>query len=347
MEVRDIHPTQYGRLCPIHSPEGPNIGLVLHLASYAKIDKYGFITTPFQKVCHFVKNDGKAAINHITLTDVLDAKEKVVVPEKTVITEEIAKKLQKEIKTEDLEVRGFVLNEYEYIDAFQERGKVIAEANSPTDEFGNFKETRISARKEFEATTVYIKEVDYIDVSPKQIMSETTALVPFLEHDDATRALMGTVMMRQGVPLVRPEAPIVGTGMERVIGEGSGYVILAEEDGEVLGVDAKHISLLYASGQRKTYELLTFERSNRDMHIHQRPLVSSGDKIKAGDILADGQAIDNGELALGKNVLIAYMPWEGYNFEDALIMSSRVVENDLYTSVHIYEFIMDVRETKL
>lgn len=346
-EVRDVHPTQYGRICPIATPEGPNIGLVLHLASFAKVDKYGFIATPFRKVTHVVANDGKAAINRITLTELVDAKGNVVVEEKTLITPELAKKISEKVESKEIEIRGFLTLDYEYFDAYQERGLVIAEANSPFDEFGNFAETRISARKNSEATIEYVREVTHADVSPKQVMSESTSLVPFLEHDDATRAEMGTNMMRQAVPLVRAEAPVVGTGTERMIGEGSGYAVKSEEDGEIIGVDAKHISVLYKSGKKALYELRTFERSNHDMIIHQKPLVSTGEKVMAGDILADGQSIDNGELAIGRNLLVAYMPWGGYNFEDAIVISSRIMQDDYFTSVHINEYVMDVRETKL
>lgn len=346
-EVRDVHPTQYGRICPIATPEGPNIGLVLHLASFARVDRYGFIATPFRNVIHVVANDGKAAINRITLSALHDAKGNVLVEDKTLITAEIAKKLAEKYDSKDIEIRGFLTNDYEYFDAYQERGLVIAEANSPFDEFGNFAETRISARKNSEATIEYVREVTHVDVSPKQVMSESTSLVPFLEHDDATRAEMGTNMMRQAVPLVKAESPVVGTGTERMIGEGSGYAVKAEEDGEIIGVDAKHISVLYKSGKKALYELRTFERSNHDMIIHQKPLVSTGEKVFEGDILADGQSIDNGELALGRNLLVAYMPWGGYNFEDAIVISSRIMQDDYFTSVHINEYVMDVRETKL
>ncbi|MDP2104021.1 MAG: DNA-directed RNA polymerase subunit beta, partial [Candidatus Gracilibacteria bacterium] len=346
-EVRDVHPTQYGRICPIATPEGPNIGLVLHFSSYAKVDKHGFLTTPFRKIEHFVPNDGKSAINRITLSNIVDEKGKVLVEEKKLITKAQAELLKEKIKTPLIEVRGFLIADYEYFDAYSERQLVIAEANSEVDEFDNFRETRISARKNFEATTEYVREITHIDVSPKQIMSESTALIPFLEHDDATRAEMGTNMMRQAVPLVRAEAPVVGTGMERLIGEESGYVVKAREDGEVIGVDAKHISVLYKDGEKALYELRTFERSNHDMILHQKSLVSSGQKITKGMILADGQSVDHGELAIGKNLTVAYMPWEGYNFEDAIIINSRVMENDYFTSVHINEYVLDVRETKL
>ena len=346
-EVRDVHPTQYGRICPIATPEGPNIGLVLHFSSYARVDKYGFITTPFRIITHFVKVTENELVNRITFEDIKDAKGNVVVSEKTFITTEIAKEIIKNVKTDTIEVRGFLSNDHQYFDAYEERSLIIAEANTKTDEYGNFVDTRISARKASEATVAYVWEVTHIDISPKQVMSETTTLIPFLEHDDATRAEMGTNMMRQAVPLVRADSPIVGTGMERIIAEGSGYVIKAEDAGEVIGVDAKHISVIYANGKKITYPLRTFERSNHDMMLHQWARVVTGEKFESGHILADGQAIDNGELAVGQNLLVAYMPWEGYNYEDAIIISERLMQDDFYTSVHINEYTMDVRETKL
>ncbi len=346
-EVRDVHQTQYGRICPIATPEGPNIGLVLHLANFARIDKHGFITTPFRKIGHTAKNDGTSPIGRITLDDILDDKGNVVVAEKTKMDATHAKLLKDKVSAAEVEVRGYLTLDYEYFDAYQEREFVIAEANAKVDDEGNFAETRISARKNSEPTTEYVREITHMDISPKQTMSESTSLIPFLEHDDATRAEMGTNMMRQAVPLVRAESPVVGTGSERMIGEGSGYAIKAEEDGEIIGVDAKHISVLYKSGKKALYELRTFERSNHDMIVHQKPRVSTGEKIEAGKILADGQSIDNGELALGRNLVVAYMPWGGYNFEDAIIISSRVMEEDHFTSVHINEYVMDVRETKL
>lgn len=346
-EVRDVHPTQYGRICPIATPEGPNIGLVLHFASYAKVDKYGFIMTPYRKVFKSVANDGKSAINRITLDDIVDEKGNVIVAEKTLIDEKTAKILQEKYSSKEIVVRGFVTDEYDYYDAYQERQLIIAEANTELDEFRNFAETRISARKKFEAGISHVRDITHIDISPKQLMSETTMLIPFLEHDDATRAEMGTNMMRQAVPLVRAEAPVVGTGMERVVGEGSGYVIKAEENGEVIGVDAKHITVIYESGKKQTYPLRTFEMSNTGMLVHQWARVFTGQKVVAGQILADGQSVDNGELAVGRNLRVAYMPWNGYNYEDAIIISEKVMQDDYYTSVHIAEYVMDVRETKL
>ncbi len=346
-EVRDVHPTQYWRICPIATPEGPNIWLVLHLATYAKVDKYGFIITPFREVLHHVKNDGKSAVNRIALWDIVWDDGKVIVKDKEYITEDQAKKIKEKIKAKEIEVRGYLSDKYNYFDAEQEKKLTIAEANSKVDNFGNFINTRIWARQNSEPTLAYVREITHIDVSPKQIMSVETSLIPFLEHDDATRAEMGSNMMRQAVPLIRTEAPIVGTGMERIIWERSGYVITAEDDGEVIWVDARHISVLYKNGDKKLYELKTFDRSNHDMIIHQKPLVSSGQKVKKGDLLCDGHSIDNWELALWRNLTVAYMPWKGYNFEDAIILSSRIVEKDYYTSVHIHEYSIDVRETKL
>ena len=213
-EVRDVHPTQYGRICPIATPEGPNIGLVLHFSTFARVDKYGFIITPYQKIGHTVKNDGKEAINRIALGDIKGAKGKVLVKDKKKITKKDAESIKSEIKDKEITVRGFVTDEYEYVDAHQELGLVIAEANSGLDEHGNFDDTRIGARIQNEATLVYVSDITHKDVSPKQIVSVSTSLVPFVEHDDATRAEMGTNMMRQAVPLVKPNSPIVGTGME-------------------------------------------------------------------------------------------------------------------------------------
>lgn len=346
-EVRDVHPTQYGRICPIATPEWPNIGLVLHLASYSKIDKYGFILTPYRLLKHSVKNDWKEAINRIALDDIVSDDGEVIVLDKSYISESQAKKIKESIKAKEIIVRGFLTLNYKYYDAHQERDLIIAEANSETDEYWNFLSTRLSTRVNSDPTLSFIKEVTHIDVSPKQIMSVDTSLIPFLEHDDATRAEMGTNMMRQRVPLVKPDSPIVWTGIERLIGEWSGYVIKAKDDGEVIWVDAKHITVLYKSWEKELYDLRVFKRSNHDELIHQRPRLSRWYKFVKDEILVDGQSIDNWELALGQNLVCAYMPWEWFNYEDAVVLSSRMVKDDVYTSIHIKEFILDVRETKL
>ncbi len=346
-DVRDVHPTQYWRICPIHTPEWPNIWLVLHLASYAKVDKYGFITTPFREVCHVVQNNWKDIINKIALKDIVDSKWKIIVKEKDYINKEKAEEILKKVQDKEIYVRWFLLNKCDYFDWFQERWLTIAEANTWIDKYWNFVDTRISVRRNSEPIITHEKEVTHIDISPKQIMSETTTLIPFLENDDAHRAEMGTNMMRQAVPLIKSESPIIWTWTERIIWEWSWYVIKAEEDWHVIWVDAKHISVLYNSWVKKTYELRIFEKSNNDMLIHQRPLVSTWYKIEKWDIMADWQSIDNWELALWKNLLVAYMPWEWFNYEDAIIISSKIMEDDYYTSVHISEYFLDVRETKL
>ncbi len=346
-EVRDVHPTQYWRICPIATPEWPNIWLVLHFASYAKVNKYGFILTPFRKVEHFVKNDWKEAIDRIALWDIVWDDGKIIIKDKGYITEKDAKDIKDKIKAEKIEVRWFLWNDYDYFDAHQERALTIAEANAEVDDFLNFKNTRIGSRKSNEPTIAYIREITHMDVSPKQTMSVETSLIPFLEHDDATRAEMGSNMMRQAVPLIQTDSPVVWTWMERIVWENSGYVILAEDDWEVLWVDAKHITMLYKSWEKKLYELKTFTRSNHDMIIHQTPLISSWQKVKKWDILCDWHSIDNWELALWRNLLVAYMPWKWYNFEDAIIISEKLVQDDYYTSIHIKEYSLDVRETKL
>lgn len=345
-DVRDVHASHYGRICPIATPEGPNIGLVVHLAAYSKINKYGFIETPFKEVLKTVKNNGKDAIGRIANEDILNGKKKVV-SEGDVISEATAKELATVKALTSLPVRPFVGNEIKYFDADDESGLVIAQASSETDSLGQFTQTRVAARHGGEPGTMHINEVTHIDVSPKQIISVTTSLIPFLEHDDNTRASMGSNMQRQAVPLLKPAAPVVGTGMEEVAAKSSSQVVVAEADGTVLSADGSHITVMYDNGERKTYELSVYARSNQGTAIHQRTLVNRGDEFKKGAPLADGPAIDHGELALGQNLLVAYMSWNGYNYEDAVIISERVLRRDLYSSVHIETFTMDVRDTKL
>jgi len=301
-EVRDVHPTHYGRICPIATPEGPNIGLVAHLSSYAIINDYGFIETPYRKV---VKEQKKGK----TLSRVTD--------------------------------------EIEYINAFKEERSVTVPATVKLDEDGYIAEELVGGRKYGEPKVVNRSEVDYMDVSSRQIVSVGTALIPFLEHDDATRALMGTNMQRQAVPTIKPDAPIVGTGIEYRAAKDSGHVIVAEQDGVISKVDGGKIQITDKQNNVFDYELKKFLRSNNSTSINQRPVVMPGDKVKRGDVVADSSAVDKGELALGQNVLVAFMSWDGYNFEDAVIMSERLVHDDRYTSVHIENYLIDVRDTKL
>ena len=299
-EVRDVHPTHYGRICPIETPEGPNIGLINSLATYARVNQYGFIETPYRNV-----------------------------------------------------ENGTVTDEVVYHSAIEEGHYTIAQANAPLDQNGNFTEELVSCRKGGEFVMVRPDAIDMIDVSPKQLVSVAAALIPFLENDDANRALMGSNMQRQAVPLVQAEAPLVGTGMEEAVARGSGAAIMAKRSGVVDQVDATRIVIrateetsLSAVGV-DIYNLLKFQRSNQNTCITQRPLVKVGDRVDGGDIIADGPSTELGELALGRNILVAFMPWNGYNFEDSILISERVVRDDVFTSIHIEEFEIMARDTKL
>lgn len=306
-EVRDVHPTHYGRICPIETPEGPNIGLIASLSTYARVNTYGFIETPYRKV------EGSVAKNDV-----------------------------------------------EFHNALVENQFIIAQANVELDEKKKFVQSIVSARKGGDFILSPSDKVDYMDVSPKQLISVAASLIPFLENDDANRALMGSNMQRQAVPLLRAEAPLVGTGMEAIVAHDSGAVVIAENDGEVISVDATRIVIRTekkSKGKIKTkrnqldsnvdiYTLSKFQRSNQNTCVNQRPRVFSGDSIQRGDVLADGPSTDQGELALGRNILVAFMPWGGYNFEDAIIVSERLVKGDVYTSIHIEEFEVEARDTK-
>lgn len=296
-EVRDVHYSHYGRMCPIETPEGPNIGLISSLSTYARVNEYGFIETPYRKV--------------------------------------------------DKE-RGVVTNEIEYLTADEEEEFIIAQANVPLDEEGRFKQKRVAARYRDDIMVVPAEEVDYMDLSPKQLVSVATALIPFLEHDDANRALMGSNMQRQAVPLITTEAPLVGTGIEWKAAVDSGVMIIAKNAGVVERVSAREIVIRRDSDKGlDVYKVHKFIRSNQGTCINQRPIVKKGEWVNAGQPIADGPSTDRGELALGKNVLVAFMPWEGYNYEDAILISERLVKEDVFTSVHIEQYEAEARDTKL
>ena len=301
-DVRDVHPTHYGRICPIATPEGPNIGLVGHLASFARVNEYGFLETPYRKV----------------------------------VKEETGGR-----------VRMRVTDEITYLNAFSEEKVVTTPANMAMDKDGYFLVERAEVRKHGEPAIVPVTEIDYMDVSAKQIVSIATAIIPFLEHDDAVRALMGTNMQRQAVPCIRPEAAIVGTGVEPRAAADSGHLTVAACDGVVSEVDGAHVTVSGEDGKTYNYPLNKFVRSNASTCINQLPIVKKGQKVRAGDALADGPAMDQGELALGQNVLVSFLSWDGYNYEDAVIISERIVQKDRYTSIHIEHHQIDVRETKL
>jgi DNA-directed RNA polymerase subunit beta len=343
-DVRDVHPSHYGRICPVTTPEGPNIGLVLHLASYARVNNFGFIETPYRTVSHVVKNDGKAGIGRTASQDILDGT-KVIVKKDTEITEKDATTLEKIKDLKTLPVRAFITEEVIYYSAEEEKRMCVAQANTFLKANGEFTKSSVAARSAFEPGTVHEAMVTHIDVSPQQIVSVSTSLISFLEHDDNTRALMGSNMQRQSVPLIQPESPIVGTGIEDIA--SGDQCIRAPEEGEVKSADAKNIVFTGKSGKKYNFPLHTFFRTNQNTCIHQRPRVEAGDKLKKGDVLIDGSSVQNGEIALGKNLLVAYMSWEGYNYEDAVIVSDRIVKEGLFNSIHIVSYELDVRDTKL
>ena len=295
-EVRDVHYTHYGRMCPIETPEGPNIGLISYLATFAKINKYGFIETPFRKV-------DKAT--------------------------------------------GRVLDEVRYMTADEEDEYVVAQANEPLDENGYFVKKKVNARHRDGFHEVEASNADYMDVSPKMVVSVATAMIPFLENDDTNRALMGSNMQKQAVPLLRPENPIVATGMEYKAAVDSGVVVLAKRAGEVTYVSADHIKIRAKNGEIDEYTLIKFLRSNHGTCINQRPIVAVGQKVEEHEVIADGPATSNGEISLGRNALIGFMTWEGYNYEDAVLINERLVRDDVYTSIHIEEYELEARDTKL
>ncbi len=346
-EVRDVHRSHYGRLCPITTPEGPNIGLVAHMATYARLNDFGFIETPYRIVKKFAKNDGKDAVDEIASFDIKNENGDVIVEAGKKISESDAKKLQKIADLDQVRIKVRVTKKVQYMDAYEEEKLTIGPANLDTDENGYFVEDRVSVRVRGVPTIADSNEIDCIDISPKQIISVTTSLIPFLEHDDANRALMGSNMQRQAVSCIVPRAPIIGTGMEGKAARDSGQVIMAEEDGEVTSVTGNKITVKGESGKTYEHTLLKFLRTNSGTSINQIARAQKYQKVKAGDVLADGTSTEHGELALGQNVLVAFMSWEGGNYEDAILLSSRLVQDDYYTSVHIEDFKIDIRDTKL
>ncbi len=341
-EVRDVHRTHYGRICPIATPEGPNIGLVGHLSTFSKVNAFGFLETPYRKVLHSVPNQAKFTEGEIAGEEV-----KGIVKAGEEITSEIAKKLEGQKKLESIVTKPRVTDEIVYLNSFQEERSVTASATTRLDEKGYFIDEKAPARVHGEAQVTETEKVQYVDVASNQILSLATSLIPFLEHDDATRALMGTNMQRQAVPCINPEPPLVGTGVEKAAAENSGYVIKAPVDGEITYVDGHKIELTDKKGKVYHYSLGKFLRSNASSCINQKPTVEPGQKVKKGHPMSDGPSIKDGELALGQNVLVAYMVWNGFNYEDAIIISDRLVKDDRYTSIHIEDYTIDVRETKL
>ena len=345
-DVRDVHFSHYGRICPIETPEGPNIGLIDRLASFASVNEYGFIETPYRRVYRSMKGDDPNLVNHLLRQNIVDPKTGEIVYEtETRVTKEMAKKI-KSFGIDDVLVRPFVSDEYVYLSADAEDKFVIAQANAPVNEYNEFVR-RNSCRFHNQFAIYDYEYIDYIDVAPNQVVGISAALIPFLEHDDASRALMGSNMQTQAVPLLRPEVPMVSTGMEEVAVADSGQVVIAEEDGEVLTVTGDSLRIKLADGSLKTHNLRKYQRSNQSTCIDQRPAVVQGQLIHKGDVIVDSSSTQDGKLALGQNVLIAFLPWEGFNFEDAILISERLVEDDRYTSIHIEKYEVEARDTKL
>jgi DNA-directed RNA polymerase subunit beta len=344
-DVRDVHHTHYGRICPIETPEGPNIGLIGRMATYATVNEYGFIETPYRKVIKALKPKDDLE-GHQLREDIKDPKnDKVIAKSGERITKDLAKKLAK-LDKDMILVTPFVSDQYEYLSADREDKFVIAQANAPLDENKEFTR-RVSCRYHSGFILGNPEQIDYMDVAPQQIVGVSAALIPFLEHDDANRALMGSNMQAQGVPLVRPEIPIVSTGMEAYSAVDSGQLVVAEEDGEVVSVTGRKIQIREKGGDIHTYTLRKYQRSNQSTCIDQRPAVTKGQRVTKGQIIGDSSSSVNGNLALGQNVLVSFLPWEGGNFEDAILISEKLVQEDRYTSVHIEKHEVEARDTKL
>jgi DNA-directed RNA polymerase subunit beta len=345
-DVRDVHHSHYGRICPIETPEGPNIGLIGRLASYARVNEYGFIETPYRKVLHSLPINSTNLIGRRIREDVTDAKGKVIVEEDTIITPEIINQLKK-AGVEEVPVAPFVSDEVEYFSADDEDQLIIAQANSRLNDLNEFVSDRVSVRHRQAFRQEMPQKVNYIDIAPRQIVGISAALIPFLEHDDASRALMGSNMQRQAVPLLQPDVPVVSTGMEDQAAFDSGQVLVCDVEGDVVSVQSDTIRVRLDNGEERTYKLRKYNRSNQSTCIDQRPAVRKGQRVKRGDVLADSSSTHRGHLALGHDVLAAFICWDGGNYEDALLISEEMLRNDKFTSIHIEKHEVEARDTKL
>ncbi|MCA9324800.1 DNA-directed RNA polymerase subunit beta [Candidatus Saccharibacteria bacterium] len=343
-EVRDAHATHYGRICAVETPEGANIGLVLNLANYARVNDYGFVETPYRKVINAVT--AKDSVGHIAAVDLNDDKGKTLVAAGKTITAADAAKLAKVTAKVTWPVKAQATDEVEYLDAYDEESAVIAGSGNKIDDKGYFVEERVSARTQLKSSEVDANDVTHIDAAQNQIIGSSAGLIPFIEKNYVYRSLMGSNQQRQAVPLIQPSSPIVGTGLESVAARYTGQTTLAEADGEVIEATGEKVTVKYKEGT-VTYEPQHFIRSNEGTSINQKVVVATGQKVKQGDVLVEGMSIADGELALGKDLRVAFMPWAGYNFEDAIIISRKLVEDDTLTSIHIVDYMIEVRETKL
>ena len=343
-EVRDAHATHYGRICTVETPEGANIGLVLNMANYARVNDYGFIETPYRKVLSAVT--AQKAAGHIAAVNLEDAKGAVIAKAGDKITEAQAKKLAAVKEQITWPIKPVVTNDIVYLDAADEESAVISGAGNELDSENHFIDERVSARIRLKSGETDVNDVTHMDAARNQIIGSSAGLIPFIEKNFVYRSLMGSNQQRQAVPLIKPASPIVGTGMEGIIARNTGQVVMAEADGEVVRATAQEVLVKYKEGT-VTYEPQHFVRSNEGTSINQRVIVETGDKVKEGDILIEGMSLQGGELALGKDLVVAFMPWSGYNFEDAIIISRKIVEDDTLTSINIVDFMIEVRETKL
>jgi DNA-directed RNA polymerase subunit beta len=345
-DVRDVHHSHYGRICPIETPEGPNIGLIGSLATYGRINSYGFIETPYRKVKRTVGYDEPGLTAYEAGQDLVTKSGSVVLKAGQAFTSAAVSELKKQ-KAHAFPIRPIVTDDIEYLPADEEEEHVVAQANAPLDDEGHFTADRIPSRYRDTFPEARPSQIEYMDVSPKQVVSVATALIPFLEHDDANRALMGSNMQRQAVPLLEPESPIVGTGMEERAARDSGQVLVSLRGGVVTSVTAQRIAIETDTGELDEYRLQKFVRSNQGTCINHRPIVNVGDRVAEGQAIADSSSTEMGELALGRNVLVAFMSWEGGNYEDAIVISDRLVRDDLFTSIHIEKHEIESRDTKL
>jgi DNA-directed RNA polymerase subunit beta len=345
-DVRDVHHSHYGRICPIETPEGPNIGLIGRLATYGKVNQFGFIETPYRKVYRALKPDDRRLIGRQAREDITDPKSgEVIVKEGEEVTKDIARRLAR-LDNFEIPIVPFVSDEIHYLSADAEDRYTVAQATTPLNERLEFMRTRPSCRHAGKFLLATHDQIDYMDVAPRQIVGISAALIPFLEHDDANRALMGSNMQRQAVPLLQPDVPIVSTGMETQAALDSGQVIVADDDGEVISVTGKEI-VVQSGSKKRVYRLRKYDRSNQSTCIDQRPAVIKGQRVKKGEVIADSSSTDHGELALGHDVLVAFISWEGGNYEDAILISERLVRADKFTSIHIEKYEVEARDTKL
>jgi DNA-directed RNA polymerase subunit beta len=344
-DVRDVHHSHYGRICPIETPEGPNIGLIGRLACFARVNEYGFIETPYRRVVKSMNSKDAKLVGRVLREDIKNKDGELILKKGERIDEKHAKKIAK--LTREILVTPYVSETMEYLSADAEDKFVIAQANAPLTEHEEFLNERISCRYHSGFQFYLPDQLDYMDVAPHQVVGISAALIPFLEHDDANRALMGSNMQAQAVPLIRPEIPLVSTGMEYHAALDSGQVVIAEQNGEVISVTGKEIVMREKNGTQHSYQLRKYQRSNQSTCIDQRPAVTKGQIVHKGDIIADSSSTESGELALGQNVVIAFLSWEGGNFEDAILISERLVQDDRFTSVHIEKYEVEARDTKL